>query len=140
VTMFSERSLFSDLLGTWMTKEWLGGARANRFFLACSLVNILFLITVVFVFWGSRPWRLDLFQYSQVRIILGLLGGLTAITGIMLMHGTRKYWEELDDSSRTRKKLWFWILHVGVNFGSCAYYFFVYRPRVTYLTQKHRNV
>ena len=137
MTMFSERSLVSDLLGTWMTKEWLGSARANRFFLACSLVNILFLIAVVFVFWGSRPWRLDLFQYSQVRIILGLLGGSTAITGIMLMHGTRKYWEELDDSDGTRKKLWFWILHVGVNFGSCAYYFFVYRTSVRYLIRKH---
>ena len=74
MTMFSERSLVSDLLGTWMTKEWLGSARANRFFRACSLENMLFLVTFVFVFWGSRPWRLDLFHYSQVRIIFGLLG------------------------------------------------------------------
>ena len=113
-----------------MTNQWLMTQRANRFFLVASLINIAFLAGVAFVVVADAIWKLDTMQNPVVRNLLGCWGGLTAVAAIALIDGTRKYWRELDDSASSRKRFWYWILMLGVNFGSCAYYFLVYRPRL----------
>lgn len=129
MSFFPERNVFSEVLCKWMTSRWLLTPAADRFFLFASLINLLFAVAVALVFWGSVSWRPTLLGYWQVQVILGVLGALTAITGIMLMHGTKKYWRELDDSPASRKNFWRWTLDIGVNYGACFYYFLVYRPK-----------
>jgi len=67
--------------------------------------------------------------HLMARIALGLSGATAALTGLILMSGMRKYWESLDESPNAAKKLWFWILTLGVNLGACAYCFVVFFPQ-----------
>lgn len=117
------------LLDRRITTEWLVSQRANRIFFAGSLVQIAFAVAVVLVFFTGYRSIQDAIQQVAVQVALGVLGALTAVTGIFLMYGTRRYWRELDDFEMSRKRTWFWVMRLGVNFGSCAYYFFVYRPK-----------
>ena len=44
--------------------------------------------------------------------------------------GMWRYWARLDCSTRMTKRLWFGVLLFGFWYGSCLYYFLLYRPQV----------
>lgn len=64
-----------------------------------------------------------------LRLPLSILGVLGPIALFFLWFGMWRYWVRIDSSKVYAKRLWFVVLLVGFWYGSCLYYFFVYRPQ-----------
>jgi hypothetical protein len=125
----TNNSGISPLFDGWITDEWLSSARGSRFLLVAARLHVACLLIFLLFLPPARPWLQALLRHLGGRIAFGLSCALVALTGIILVNGMRKYWKRLDDSSKTTKKLWFWILTLGVNIGACAYCFLVYWPQ-----------
>jgi hypothetical protein len=119
----------SPLFDRWITDEWLTSGRGSRFLLIDARLHVFSLLVFLLFLPPARPWLQAILQHLGGRIAFGLSCALAALTGMILVNGMRKYWKRIDDSTKARKKLWFWILTLGVNIGACAYCFLVYGPQ-----------
>jgi hypothetical protein len=125
----TSNSGFSPLFDRWITDEWLTSPRGSFFLLIAARLHIVCLSMFLLFLPPARPWLQALLRHLGGRITLGLAGALAALTGMILVDSMRKYWKRIDDSSKSRRRLWFWILTLGVNIGACAYCFRVYWPQ-----------
>jgi hypothetical protein len=119
----------SPLFDRWITDEWLTYTRGSRFLLITARLHVVCMLIFLLFLAPARSWLEALLRHLGGRIVFGLGGALTALTGMVLVDGMRRYWKRIDDSSKARKKLWFWILTLGVNIGACVYCFLVYWPQ-----------
>ena len=129
----TNNSEVSPLFDRWITDEWLSSARGSRFLLITARLHVVCMLIFLLFLPPARPWLEALLRHLAGRIAFGLAGALAALTGMVLVEGMRKYWKRIDDSAKGRKKLWFWILTLGVDIGACigacAYCFLVYWPQ-----------
>jgi len=108
----------------WYTDEWLVSRQAARLF----FVAIAFVIAVLPVFLGSigDPAKMSF----PPRLAWAIVGMVAPISIAFLWLGMWRYWVRLDNSGVLAKRIWFVILLFGLCYGSCLYYFFIYRPQV----------
>ena len=79
-------------------------------------------------------------QHSSALLRDGtnLLGMLGAVGGVIIYFSMWFYWAQIDRSRRNTKRFWFFVLLLGLWYGSCLYYFLIYRPQVN-AAQKELN-
>lgn len=110
-------------LASRFSDEWLVTSRAALLFLLSTAIVLA--VTPVFLgridrdemsFWTRLPW--------------GILGMLGAVAIFFLWLGMWQYWRRIDRSSPRSKRLWFWVLLLGLWWGGCLYCLSVYLPQV----------
>jgi len=112
------------------TKDWLvwGG---GPFALLLSTIAILGVTAYLYSF---PIMHVDLQRLATesafVRYTSGIIGAVGAIGGALLYVAMWFYWARIDESSGWKKRIWFLVLLLGLWYGSCLYYFAVYRPQV----------
>ena len=113
-----------------MSKDWLvwGG---GPFALLLSTVAILGMTGYLYAF---PVMHLDLqrlaTESAPIRYTSAIVGAAGAIGGLLLYVTMWFYWARIDSSSVWKKRIWFLVLLLGLWYGSCLYYFTVYRPQV----------
>ena len=122
------------LLNWWITDNRLLSRQANQtFFLASWATMAVFVACLFMLYWqfnyllSGRPTPL---RFPLVRLLLGLVGLLGGAGGAILVSAMGRYWRYYDNSSQHAKRFWYWVLVLGLNFGSCLYYFSVYRNQI----------
>jgi len=75
----------------------------------------------------AQRFRLTPAYFQDATNFFGMIG---AAGGCLLYFSMWFYWERLDESKTSTKRSWFVVLLLGLWYGSCLYYFFVYRPQV----------
>lgn len=105
------------------TDDWLNTRQA---------MNLLFLATL-FAF-ALAPMLLGIVDPTGMRISarlpLDVVAAIGTVSLLSLWLAMLRYWARLDSSKAYAKRLWFVILVFGFGYGSCIYYFLVYRPQV----------
>jgi len=91
------------------------------------LLAIMFLVLLTPVFLGTLDPAKMPFAMRLLWAIVGIGG---TISLFFLWFGMWRYWVRLDGSGVLVKRLWFGVLLFGLWWGSCLYYFFVYRPQI----------
>lgn len=77
-------------------------------------------------------WEIDLTRLSRVQLEALNWSGAAAAFGIFsLWAGMWLFWVKCDPSSKRARRIWFFILLIGMFGGALAYYFIVYVPSVT---------
>ena len=111
------------LPSSWLRDNWLVSRSTPILF----LLSAICVVALTPVFRGSvDPSKMSFWQ----RLPWGILGILGPIGLFFLWFGMWLYWVRLDDSNAWAKRVWFLVLLVGLWWGSCLYYFFVYLPQV----------
>ncbi len=109
---------------SWFKDTWLVSRQAVRLF----FVAVVFVLALIPVFLGLvDPAKMSL----AMRLPWTIVGMVGTISLFFLWFGMWRYWMRLDHSRVFAKRLWFVVLLFGLWYGSCLYYFFVYRPQVT---------
>lgn len=115
--------LARSIIGKWISDDWLTSKTAQILF-AVSAAIIISVTIAVFEF--------DLFsQTSQNllhRMFLGCVGVLAPAGGFLLWDGMRQFWLRCDRSSKTSRRISFWLMLIGLWYGALLYYFIVYLP------------
>ena len=112
------------------TKEWLvrGGGPC-----VLLLSAIVILVETAFVY-GFRIAHADLARLVAVSVPIRVLYFAVEIVStfayLLLYFAMWFYWAQVDVSPSSTKRIWFIVLLVGLWYGSCFYYFSVYRPQV----------
>jgi hypothetical protein len=75
----------------------------------------------------AQRFRLASPYFQNATDIFGMVG---AAGGVLLYYSMWFYWAWIDESKTSSKRVWFFLLLLGLWYGSCVYYFFVYRPQV----------
>ena len=76
----------------------------------------------------AQRFRLAPAYFQDATNFFGMIG---AAGGCLLYFSMWFYWDRLDESKTSTKRWWFVVLLLGLCYGSCLYYFFVYRPQVS---------
>jgi formate hydrogenlyase subunit 3/multisubunit Na+/H+ antiporter MnhD subunit len=113
----------------WITDDWLRSNGTRRFLFWIASIHVACLLPFFLFMPSARPWLAGTLQHLAGRIALGLDGAIGALTAIVLVNCMKRYWQDVDGSPKPTKKLWFWLLTLGVNIGACAYCFLVYLPQ-----------
>ena len=112
------------------TKEWLvrGGGPC-----VLLLSAIVILVETAFVY-GFRIAHADLARLVAVSVPIRVLYFAVEIVStfayLLLYFAMWFYWALVDGSRTSKKKIWFIVLLLGLWYGSCLYYFLVYRPQI----------
>jgi uncharacterized membrane protein len=107
----------------WPSDNWLRSRQAVRWFLAA----VVLVLAITPIWLGSTdPARMPF--AIRVPLTLVVMAGTLALFFLWL--GMWRYWARLDCSTRMTKRLWFGVLLFGFWYGSCLYYFLLYRPQV----------
>lgn len=111
------------MIWTWYKDSWLVSRKAAKLFFVSTILVFsmvpLFLNmvdTTKMAFWTRLPW--------------GLLLTLGPIAALFLYFGMWRYWACIDSSRSWTKRIWFFILLLGIWWGSCLYCLVVYLPQV----------
>jgi hypothetical protein len=114
-----------------MTKDWLvsGGGPVTMLF---SVVAILGITVYLYGFKAAHVDLQGLMAASPpFRNVTDILGAIGAAGAVLIYFSMWFYWARIDESSGWKKRFWFLVLLLGLWYGSCLYYFAVYRPQVT---------
>lgn len=112
-----------------MTNAWLTSRQATRVFYIATLL----VIALIPVFLGRvNPAGLPFWE----RLPIGLLGIFGPLAFFTLWIGMWVFWARVDQSTKAARRFWFMVLLIGLCYGSCLYFYFVYRPQVTRLQQQ----
>jgi hypothetical protein len=112
------------------TKGWLvwGG---GPFVLLLSAIAVL--VETAFVC-GFQIAHADLAKLVTVSIPIRVLFFVVEIVStfayLLLYFAMWFYWARVDGSRTSKKRIWFTVLLLGLWYGSCFYYFLVYRPQI----------
>jgi hypothetical protein len=122
------------LLKWWITGNRLLSRQANQTFFWASWATITLFVACLFILYWQSMYFLSgtptPLQLPLVRLLLGLVGLFGGAGGVILVDAMRHYWRYYDNSSQHAKRFWYWVLVLGLNFGSCLYYFSVYRNKM----------
>jgi hypothetical protein len=114
-----------------MTKGWLVWG-SGPLVLLLSTIAILGMTGYLYAF---PIMHLDLQRLATesdvIRYTSAIAGAVGAIGGALLYVTMWFYWARIDDSSGWKRRIWFLVLLLALWYGSCLYYFAVYRPQVT---------
>jgi hypothetical protein len=120
--------MWSDRIGpfafyNWFKDEWLVSRRAANFFFLASL----FVLGTIPIFLGKVGTSKPSFWINLAWGTEGVFGPLSIF---FVWIGMWRYWIRLDNSSKSEKRISFYLLLFGMFYGSVIYYFFVYRSQV----------
>jgi uncharacterized membrane protein len=103
----------------------------GRSVLLLSATAILTLSAYLYIL-GALHFDDNRLQHSSalLRDTTNFLGVIGAVGGAIIYFSMWFYWAHFDRSRRNMKRIWFFVLLLGIWFGSCFYYFLVYRPQV----------
>jgi len=117
----------------WRTPEWAISKRGSQWLRWAFLITLLAILACAFLLYcyylqlkeNKSPWN-----NAAIQVVLSSIGALGAIGATLLWEGMWNYWKNFDQSPHVKKQLWFYGMIIGVIFGCCLYYFFVYRPNI----------
>jgi hypothetical protein len=119
------------LLGRNFMRGWLVSRRAPRLLYLCAIASIA---TLCFMVWLSFHPALQEAPLDRAHLPFRIVAGIVALPGVfgsvIIWLAMWRYWITLDDSSELSKRRWFLVLLFGLWYGSCLYYFLVYRGQV----------
>lgn len=110
----------------------LSETEVNRALLSRTAAMFLGLAAALSV-WAImlRYWDLDWYHLSIVEREALSWGGAAAAVGVAtLLLGMWLFWLKCDRSSKRVRRIWFFVLLIGLPFGALPYYLFVYLPAV----------
>jgi len=84
----------------------------------------------------DRSFKLMPAYFQDMSNVFGAIGAAGCLT---IYYSMWFYWREVDASKAGKKRLWFFVLLLGLWYGSCLYYYCVYRPQVTALRKGPSN-
>jgi hypothetical protein len=111
--------------------RWLVGRSASNMFAAAAILVVL--VTALLAFNMAQDTGL----LSEVFwAIAGVLSGLGAF---FIWSGMWRFWSRLDQSSRFARRVWFFMLLIGLWYGAVLYFVLVYMrsPRTSFA--EHRG-
>ena len=103
-----------------VSDKWLSSKMARRLFGAATAMIVIITIAFYLPIPPDPP--------VAERVLLGLVGILSALSVFFLWSGMWCYWIRRDPSSRFARRVWFVVLLVGFWYGAAAYYLCVYLP------------
>jgi hypothetical protein len=111
-------------------KDWLiSGSGPVAIFISASvtlgITAYLYGLTAMHI--DDRSFRLMPAYFQDVSNLFGAIGAAGSLT---VYYSMWFYWREVDASRAGKKRLWFFALLFGLWYGSCVYYYCVYRPQV----------
>jgi hypothetical protein len=123
--------MFSRLWG-YVGDRWLVSRSASTMFAATAILIVS--VTLLLALNVTR----DTGPSSDVLwAIAGVLSGLGAF---FIWSGMWRFWNRLDQSSRSARRLWFFVLLIGFWYGAILYFVFVYLRSVrTPLAEKRSD-
>lgn len=123
----------SDTVASWLVRG------AGPMVMLLSVVAILSLTAYLYAL-GALHFDDNRLQHSS-RLLIDItntLGMIGAVGGVLIYFSMWFYWARVDRSRRSTKRFWFFVLLLAIWYGSCLYYFLVYRPQVA-ATQSEMN-
>ncbi len=107
----------------WLRDDWIVSPPVARFFLFASLCGI---VSIPEFLGYLDPAKLP--RWASGPVIL--LSVLLVIPTLLLWLGMWRYWFRIDKSKPNTKRVWFFLLLVGMFMASILYCFSVYLPQV----------
>jgi hypothetical protein len=115
---------------TNFTDEWLISRQARTLFLISTVLTLV--LTALFLS------QIDIAKMTLAqRLPVSILGMVGIIALVFIWAGMWRYWYRLDDSGGWSKRICFLLLLLGLWWGSCIYFLFVYLPRVSRYKRAH---
>jgi len=114
---------------TAMNPKLLFSGRFDRYYrwAACAVVAaFLVCLYVLYCYYLTLMGRTTALQHVGLRIILGAIGAVGALSGILLSKVMWTYYRQGDATSNASKRFWFFIMTFVSLYGCAAYYFLVY--------------
>lgn len=93
----------------------------------------VYLYTLTAMHIDEQAFLLSPAYFQDATNIFGMIG---AAGGVTIYYTMWFYWREMDASKPGKKRLWFFVLLLGLWYGSCMYFYFVYRPQVAALRKE----
>jgi hypothetical protein len=107
----------------WFKDDWLITRQAAKLFVIAA-----FLVLAVT---PALLGRIDIkTMASSMRLAWNIVGALGSFALFFLWFGMWRFWVRVDNSRHWVKRVWFFVLLVGVWWGSCLYCFFIYLPQI----------
>jgi uncharacterized protein YneF (UPF0154 family) len=117
----------------WKREKWVISRAAARW-LQCAFwgITLFFLLCPFLIYWAylsylGRPTPLARFS---VRLLIGLIGGIFALSDFMLDDAMKVFSQSRDRAGEPLSKLWRIALLLGFFGGSAADFWFVYRTQM----------
>lgn len=123
-----------DELEDWLV--WGGGPVAMLISAIVTLGVTVFLCGLTAMHIDDRSLRSMPAYFQDATNLFGVIGAAGIVT---LYYSMWFYWREIDESKRRKKRLWFFVLLLGLWYDSCLYYYFVYRLQVIALRKQASN-
>jgi len=113
-----------------ITDEWLVSRAASASF----AISTFLIIGTTFVFLDGKEPQ----QAGSIGNLLWGVGGVSAAVSVFFLWGGMwRHWISSDSSSLTTRRVWFFVLLVGLWYGAIIYYLFVYLPRTGKIRTTH---
>lgn len=107
------QEVFWDRIGD----RWLVGRGAAVLFAASAMATVVGSVALI--------WK-----WAAVFAELPILIVTVCLSGLFLMSAMNRYWARCDRGSRVARRIWYFVLTLGVFYGASLYYAAVYLPQV----------
>ena len=117
--------MFLQRTWSWVSDEWLVSKTASRLFGATAALTI---VTTPLQIGLVKPPGSPLTSWTNwFFAILGVAGGLSIV---FLWTGMWRHWSQCNTSTRAVKRIWFFVMILGLWWGATLYYLVAYLRRV----------
>jgi hypothetical protein len=127
--MAIENRTLNDWLWSRVGERWFATPRAVQIFSWAFLASVGATIGVGLPDFSEKIDSMPGSLYLFVHTLYVLFAAVLPFGAIFLFLGMFRYWSRLDDSPKSVRTKWFWVLLLGTWLGACFYFVYVYSRR-----------